>query len=66
VEFVFPDRSFSVAYGEAEAALRRKGKPIPTLDLLIGVQAKCQGMPLLAGRDNHFREILGLVVENYG
>ena len=65
VELVFPDRSFAVAYGEAEAALRLKGNPIPTMDLMIGVQAKSFGMPLLAGRDNQFRRIQGLVVENY-
>ena len=65
VELVFPDRSFAVAYGEAEALLRRKGRPIPTMDLMIGVQAKSFGMPLLAGRDSHFREIHGLTVENY-
>jgi tRNA(fMet)-specific endonuclease VapC len=65
VELVLPDRSFAVAYGEAEAALRRKGRPIPTMDLLIGVQAKLYGMPLLAGRDNHFRSIQGLIVESY-
>ena len=65
VELVFPDRSFAVAYGEAEAALRRKGKPIPTMDLMIGVQAKIYGMPLLAGRDSHFRLIPGLMVEDY-
>jgi len=65
VELVFPDRSFAVAYGEAEAALRRKGHPIPTMDLMIGVQAKCFGMPLLAGPDNHFLRIQGLIVENY-
>jgi tRNA(fMet)-specific endonuclease VapC len=65
VELVFPDRSFAVAYGEAEALLRRKGHPIPTMDLMIGVQAKLFGMPLLAGRDSHFRKIQGLIVEDY-
>jgi len=65
VELVLPDRSFAVAYGEAEALLRRKGRPIPTMDLMIGVQAKSFGMPLIAGRDSHFRDIQGLVVEDY-
>lgn len=65
VELVYPDRSFAVAYGEAEALLRRRGRPIPTMDLLIGVQAKSFGMPLLAGRDNQFNEIRGLIVESY-
>ena len=65
VELIVPDRTLAVAYGETEAAVRRKGRPIPTMDLLIGVMAKMHGMPLLAGRDNHFRDIPGLVVESY-
>jgi hypothetical protein len=35
------------------------------MDLLIGVQARSFGMPLLAGCDNHFRKIQGLIVEDY-
>jgi predicted nucleic acid-binding protein len=46
VEIVMPDRAFAVAYGEAEASLRRQGTPIPTMDLLIGVMAKGYGLPL--------------------
>jgi tRNA(fMet)-specific endonuclease VapC len=65
VELVLPDRTLAVAYGEAEAAVRRKGRPVPSMDLLIGTMAKMHGMPLLAGRDNHFRDIPGLVVESY-
>jgi tRNA(fMet)-specific endonuclease VapC len=65
VEIVLPDRSFAVAYGEAEAALRRSGKPIPTMDLLIGVMAKQYGLPLLTADENHFCRIPGLVVETY-
>jgi tRNA(fMet)-specific endonuclease VapC len=65
VELAFPDRSFAVAYGQAETCLRRRGHPVPTMDLLIGVQAKSYGMPLLAGRDRHFSRIPGLIVETY-
>lgn len=65
IEIILPDRSFPVAYGEVEAALRKAGKPIPQMDLLIGVMAKSHGVPLLAGRDAHFRRIPGLVVETY-
>lgn len=65
VEIVLPDRSFAVAYGEAEAFLRRNGNAIPTMDLLIGLTAKQYGLPLLTADDDHFRRIPGLVVETY-
>jgi predicted nucleic acid-binding protein len=65
VEIVLPDRSFAVAYGEAEALLRRNGLTIPTMDLLIGLTAKQHGLPLLTADDVHFRRIRGLVVETY-
>ena len=65
VEMVRPDRSFAVAYGEAETFLRRNGSSIPTMDLLIGLTAKQYGLPLLTADDGHFRRIPGLVVETY-
>ena len=65
VEIVCPDRSFAVAYGEAEALLRRNGKPIPTMDLLIGLTAKQYGLPILTADGRHFSRIPGLVVETY-
>jgi tRNA(fMet)-specific endonuclease VapC len=65
VEIVQPERSFAVAYGEAEAFLRRKGIPIPTMDLLIGLTAKLHGLPLLTADAEHFRRIPGLIVETY-
>ena len=60
---VFPDASFPVAYAELEVALRRKGTPIPTMDLLIGATARMRGMPLLTRDAGHYRLIPGLVVE---
>ncbi len=65
VEIVVPDRSFAVAYGETEAFLRRKGRTIPTMDLLIGLTAKLHGLPLLTADNEHFSRIPGLVVETY-
>jgi tRNA(fMet)-specific endonuclease VapC len=65
VEIVRPDRSFAVAYGEAEALLRQSGKAVPTMDLLIGVMAKQHGLPLLTADEKHFSRIPGLVVETY-
>jgi tRNA(fMet)-specific endonuclease VapC len=65
VEIICPDRLFAITYGEAEALLRRNGKAIPTMDLLIGLTARQHGLPLLTGDDRHFRRIPGLVVETY-
>jgi len=62
---VFPDVSFPVIYGETEAQLRKQGRRVPVMDLLIGVTAKTFGMPLLTKDVNHFSSIPGLVVESY-
>lgn len=62
---IYPGTTFAVAYGELEAWLRKKGKPIPTMDLLIGTMAKSHGLPLLTRDERHFTLIPGLVVETY-
>jgi predicted nucleic acid-binding protein len=65
IEVVLPDRSFAVAYGECEAFVRKLGRPVALMDLLIGVSAKLYGMPLLTGNASHFKNIPGLIVETY-
>ncbi|MFP4363991.1 MAG: type II toxin-antitoxin system VapC family toxin [Spirochaetia bacterium] len=65
INIVYPDVSFSVLYGEAEASLRRNGTPIPVMDLLIGISAKSLGMPLVTKDEKHFCLIPGLAVETY-
>lgn len=62
---VYPDSTFAVAYGEAESLLRQRGKPIPTMDLLIGVMAKMHGLPIITRDRGHYALIPGLVVETY-
>lgn len=62
---VYPDAFFPVAYAELEVQLRRRGTPIPTMDLLIGTTAQMLGMPLLTRDAEHYRLIPGLVVETY-
>lgn len=62
---VFPDASFPIVYGEAEAFLRKRGTPIPVMDLLIGCAAKISGMPILTKDIEHFDKIPGLVVDTY-
>jgi predicted nucleic acid-binding protein len=60
-----PDQGFPGLYGEAAAALIRKGTPIPVMDLLIGITAKSRSMPILTRDPVHFRKIPGLIVETY-
>ena len=62
---VYPDRAFAISYGEAESFLRKNGKSIPTMDLLIGVTAKIFGLPLITRDTGHFKRIPGLIIENY-
>jgi len=62
---IYPDQTFAVAYGETEAYLRKKGVPIPTMDLLVGATAKVHGLPLLTRDVAHFESIPGLVIERY-
>lgn len=62
---VYPDYSFAVSYGETEVYLRKRGIPIPTMNLLIGVTAKVWGDPLVSRDMKHFKRIPGLLVEGY-
>jgi len=66
VPVVYPDAAFPETYGEIEADLRRKGTPIPTMDVLIAAMAKLHGQPLLARDTEHFARVPGLVVQTYG
>ncbi|HAK46120.1 MAG TPA: hypothetical protein DCO79_09430 [Spirochaeta sp.] len=65
VEILYPDSSFPVIYGEAEAVLREKGARIPVMDLLIGITAKAAEQAVLTRDTEHFSRIPGLVVETY-
>jgi predicted nucleic acid-binding protein len=65
ISVLYPDNSFSVFYGEAEAYLRKQGTPIPVMDLLIGITAKAAGMTLITKDTRHFQLIPGLVVISY-
>jgi tRNA(fMet)-specific endonuclease VapC len=63
---LYPDIAFPTVYSEAAAALLTAGTPIPVMDLLIGITAKTNGLPLLTRDRKHFHRIPGLVVEWYG
>ena len=65
MEVVYPSSGFAVIYGEAAAHLKRCGTPVPLMDLLIGVLAKSESVPILTRNTEHFSRIPGLVVEGY-
>ncbi len=60
-----PGTAFPTLYGEAAAFLIRAGTPIPVMDLMIGIIAKANTLPLLTRDAKHFDRIPGLVVETY-
>ena len=54
------DTDTSLHYGRAKNALRLKGRPIPENDIWITAVAKQWALTLVS-RDNHFREVDGLI-----
>lgn len=63
IPIAYPDAGLPTAYGQIEAHLRKRGTPIPVMDILIGAMAKLRGQPILARHTEHFALIPGLVVE---
>ncbi len=51
-------------YGQIKDRLRTMGRPIPDNDIWIAAVAMQYGLPL-ATRDEHFKEVDGLVVESW-
>jgi tRNA(fMet)-specific endonuclease VapC len=51
-------------YGQIKDGLRLKGRPIPENDIWVAAVAIQYGLPL-ATRDQHFREVDGLLIENW-
>jgi tRNA(fMet)-specific endonuclease VapC len=51
-------------YGQIKDLLRKKGRPIPENDIWIAAAAQQFGLPL-ATRDEHFKEVDGLALENW-
>ena len=62
---IYPDSSFPALYGEILADLTRRGTPIPAMDLLLAVQAKRFGVPVLTRDVQHFSKIPGLEIVTY-
>ena len=51
-------------YGQIKDRLRTKGRPIPENDIWIAAVAQQYDLPL-ATRDDHFKEVGGLRLENW-
>lgn len=62
---VYPDERFAPAYADLLAKLRRSGKTVDTMDLLIGTAAAVDGAALVTRNRDHFTKIPGLQVLGY-
>lgn len=58
------DAATAKHYGQIKNALRSKGRPIPENDIWIAAVAIQHGL-LLATRDDHFKEVEGLRLEEW-
>lgn len=62
---VYPfDHSAADEFGLLRADLRRRGTPIPPIDVQIAAIARVEGLTLLTA-DKHFAQITGLSIENW-
>jgi tRNA(fMet)-specific endonuclease VapC len=55
----------SIHYGQIRSELDRLGKPIGSLDILIGAHARAEGLVVVTNNVREFRRISGLRVENW-
>ncbi|KPU43322.1 tRNA(fMet)-specific endonuclease VapC [Oxobacter pfennigii] len=60
----FDDES-AAEYGKICAALRRKGTPIGTMDMLIAAHAKAKGLIVVTNNVREFETVEGLGLENW-
>jgi tRNA(fMet)-specific endonuclease VapC len=59
------DEAAAAAYGPVRAALERAGRPIGSMDLMIGAHALASGRTLVTNNAREFKRIRGLKVENW-
>ena len=70
-EFILPleiadfDEKAAQEYGAIRAELERAGKPIGSMDMLIGAHAHALGVILVTNNTKHFRRIEELMIENW-
>jgi tRNA(fMet)-specific endonuclease VapC len=55
----------AIHYGQVRAELDRLGKPVGSLDMLIGAHARAEGLVVVTNNVREFRRISGLRVENW-
>lgn len=58
------DEGSTVAYGQIKSKLRKQGTPIPENDIWIVAIATQHNLVLIT-RDNHFKNISGLKIEEW-
>ncbi len=64
VEVLSIDALTAQLYGQIRDRLRLKGRPIPENDIWIAATAIQHSLPL-ATRDDHFKEVDALAIENW-
>ena len=59
------DRGAAVEYGKICAALRKKGTPIGTMDMLISAHAKSENLIVVTHNTREFERVEGLQLEDW-
>ena len=65
VNVSYPDKRFAATYGRLLAALRRRGKTVAAMDLLIVTAAVLDDAHLITANPRHFERVPGLAVRRY-
>jgi tRNA(fMet)-specific endonuclease VapC len=65
IEIVDPCPGFATLYGESAAEPERRGRPVPSMDLLIATLARAEAEPILTRDAEHFARVPGVTVERY-
>ena len=61
---LYPDVSSARKYGEFKYFLKEKGRPVPENDLWVAAIASRYELTLIS-RDEHFRELEGIPIDNW-
>ena len=59
------DTAAAEAFGGIRFSLRKKGRPIGDLDMLIAAAAMSRGATLVTRNQKHFSEVDGLVIDDW-
>jgi tRNA(fMet)-specific endonuclease VapC len=59
------DAADAASAGEADAALKKRGKPIGRLDILIAGQALARGLTVVTNNTREFKRVPGLSVVDW-